>query len=212
MLILGLLILIFLSILGLSILKCLSSSRVIVLTDKFIFMTGEAITIHIKAINPTNSTIELHFSTSHQFDYIIRDISGREVYYWSAGKGFLQVLTKITIPPRSYYLINVTHEPSELLLFPGVYSIEGIVLGYGSGITRIVVISPFLLISGTSVVVTVVIIGSALIWWRKKKRKQKNKNFGFKNKSRFFYIKIPFNPQGKASVIFTLTNWPTKSF
>ena len=160
-----------------------SSITVEVFTDQFIFHTDETITIHIKVTNPTNSSIKLRFPTSFQFDYIIRDIFGREIYRWSADKGFLQVFTQIRIPPQSYYLKNFTHEPSEFSLFPGVYSIEGRVGAYGSDITWIVVVPTFLVILMTLIAVAVVIIGIVLIWRRKRQKEQ----VPWFNKPRFLF-------------------------
>ena len=181
------------------------SITVEVFTDKFIFFTDETITIHIKVTNPTNSSVELDFPTSFQFDYIICDIFGREIYRWSADKAFLQVRTQIRIPPQSYYLKNFTHKLSEFSLFPGVYSIEGRVRAYGSDITWIVVVPTFLVILITLIAVTVVIISIVLIWRRKNK---KSKRLGSINQG--FYFKTPFSPQGKASMILTLTKFPIK--
>ena len=49
-------------------------------TDKTVYKINETITIHINVTNPTDFSITLHFSSSHQFDYEIRDRSNNLIY------------------------------------------------------------------------------------------------------------------------------------
>lgn len=151
--------------------KALPSNVIIVevFTDKFIFVSGEPITIYIAVINPTDSPIKLGFSSTFQFitsSETYLDIKYK-IYQWSGDKLFLQILTQIRISPRGYYLTNFTHKSTELLLSPGMSSIEGVVVGYGSDITQIVVVSTSLIILIVLIATAVVLIGVAL--WESRK-------------------------------------------
>ena len=139
-----------------------------VFTNKKIFWSKEAVIIHIKVTNPTDSPITLYFSTSHQFDYEIKNIFGQTLYRWGANKMFLQVVTKIKILPKTSFIANFTHRPSDFLLGSGVYSIEGVVVGYGSDVTWLWVDIISVMAIGISVIAIVVIL--VLVIRRKKKK------------------------------------------
>jgi hypothetical protein len=89
----------------------------------------DTLMVRLKIENDTNETVTFMHTNSQQYDFIIRDDLGTEVYRWSYGKGFLTVITtRILAPGESL----VYEEAIELIdndknpLQPGNYTIEGV--------------------------------------------------------------------------------------
>ena len=111
-----------------------------VCTDKETYGVNETITIHLKIINPTLSTISLHFNSGYQLDYIILDQNDTQLYRWSNDKMFLQVFTGIRIDPFSSHKRTFNHAPESHSLQPGMYTIRGLVVDYFAKDTTIQVL------------------------------------------------------------------------
>jgi hypothetical protein len=109
-------------------------------TDKETYGVNETITIHLKIINPTLSTVSLHFNSAYQLDYVILDQNDTQLYRWSNDKGFIQVLTEIRIDPFSSHKRTFNHAPESHSLQLGMYTIRGLVVGYFAKNTTIQVL------------------------------------------------------------------------
>jgi hypothetical protein len=117
--------------------RCLLPERelcvgVRVTTDKAAYVMGEAIAVTLVVTNPTDAPITLNFSSGQQYDFIVRDAMGAEVWRWSRGRGFIQALTALTLQPRETELFterwdqrrNVGQEGQPVP--PGAYSVTGV--------------------------------------------------------------------------------------
>lgn len=89
----------------------------------------DTLKVRLKIENSTNETIEFTYSSSQEYDFIIRDDSEKEVYRWSEGKEFATVITTRTLGPgestvfeESIELRDNHKDPIE----PGNYTIEGL--------------------------------------------------------------------------------------
>ncbi len=57
------------------------------------------LTVRFTLRNTSTVPVNLDFSTGQQYDVVIRDSGGREVYRWSLGKLFTQVVSRLTVGP-----------------------------------------------------------------------------------------------------------------
>ncbi len=86
------------------------------------------LTARLTVRNSSALPLTLHFNTSQQYDLIIRDESGRQVFLWSEGRAFLQVLTQIELSPgEKTFLIEVRLADRDGRTFPaGRYTAEAV--------------------------------------------------------------------------------------
>jgi len=91
--------------------------------DKSTYRPGDTIQVTLEVANRTAEPITLVFSTSQRFDLAIEDDEGNELWRWSRGKLFLQVLGEETLgsegPPLAYH----TEAPGPA--DPGRYRLHG---------------------------------------------------------------------------------------
>jgi hypothetical protein len=111
----------------------------VVSTDGFLHRVNETIKICLRIVNPTFSPMTFHFSSGYQFDFAISKNS-IVIYRWAADKLFIQVFTKITIPPLNSVTRCYSHRPQDCFLGSGIYQVSGYLVGYGGASTTIVVI------------------------------------------------------------------------
>jgi hypothetical protein len=93
----------------------------------------DTLKVRLEIKNDTNETISFPYCCGQEYDFIIRDDSGEEVYRWSIGKGFTDGFTD--------FPTTKTLDPGESLLYeeaielrgndknpiqPGSYTIEGL--------------------------------------------------------------------------------------
>jgi hypothetical protein len=103
-----------------------SGINITVSTDKHHYLPHEPILVTVTAANPTHHSIRLDFTSSHQAGYIMD-----HHYDWAHRKGFLTVLTHVTIPPHAHHQWKFHHDWREYAPAPGHHSIVGYVVGYG---------------------------------------------------------------------------------
>jgi hypothetical protein len=115
-----------------------ASAQVILslMTDKDAYCLGEPVEISITATNAGNQSVTLLFPNTRRADFRIRDDQNTAIYLWSQGRGFLDMITAVTIEPGSTEeLLSSTWEQIDQDGCPiptGVYSIEGwLVAGLG---------------------------------------------------------------------------------
>jgi len=102
-----------------------SSLTVTLAADKAVYAPGEPITVTLRVVNPTGKPVRLSFPTAQRFDLVLEDGGGREVWRWSAGRLFAQVLgQEILGPSGGEFLARATAEGR---FPPGVYTVKGIV-------------------------------------------------------------------------------------
>lgn len=72
--------------------------QLILQTDKETYSTGELIPLRFAAINTGSAPIKLTFSTSKEFDLIVKR-EGDPIWQLSFGKYYLQVITELPLGP-----------------------------------------------------------------------------------------------------------------
>ena len=109
-----------------------SGLRVTLATDKPAYASGEPLTFTLKVINDTPKPVRLSFRTAQRFDLVMEDKQGREVWRWSAGRLFAQVLGHETLGPSGgEFVARATAEGR----FPlGVYTVKGIIPALEGGL------------------------------------------------------------------------------
>ena len=60
--------------------------------DKPVYLPGERISVTLEVTNPAPDSHRLTFRTSQRFDLALEDAAGREIWRWSRGRYFLQVI------------------------------------------------------------------------------------------------------------------------
>lgn len=91
--------------------------------DKETYRPGETIQVTLQVANPTAEPVTLPFSTSQRFDLAIEDERGQELWRWSRGRFFLQVLGEETIHPEGRPLTYDAEAPTPAE--PGHYLLLG---------------------------------------------------------------------------------------
>ena len=102
-------------------------------TDKPTYLLEEPVTVFVTAYNPNPEAVTLGFGSTLQATYLMND-----VFDWSEGKGFADVVTSVTIEPDDSYVWDLTHGLDEMMLYPldvGIHTVVGEVVGYGQSAT-----------------------------------------------------------------------------
>lgn len=99
--------------------------NVFLTADKATYAPGEAITFTLRVVNETSKSVRLSFLTSQRFDLVIKDQHGREVWRWSTGRLFLQVLGAETLEPSGGEFRAQVKVKEKFL--PGSYEVTGII-------------------------------------------------------------------------------------
>ena len=91
--------------------------------DKATYARGEPITFTLRVVNGSSRPVRLGFRTAQHFDLVMEDGQGREVWRWSAGRLFAQVLGEETLGASGgEFLARATAEGR----FPaGTYTVKG---------------------------------------------------------------------------------------
>ncbi len=75
--------------------------------NKDTYRPGETIQVTLQVANPTAEPVTLTFATSQRFDLAIETEGGQELWRWSRGRLFLQVLGEEPLvpegPPLTYH-------------------------------------------------------------------------------------------------------------
>ncbi|HEC95146.1 MAG TPA: hypothetical protein ENI45_04180 [Thermoplasmatales archaeon] len=87
----------------------LSKLLVTLSTDKPSYVVNETVQITVTVTNTGNSNITLTFSDAQVADFEILTEEGEQVYLWSTGRMFAQMITNVTIPAgKTMELLNET--------------------------------------------------------------------------------------------------------
>ena len=92
-------------------------------TNKMSYTVGEPITMTLKIFNYTEEDVVFHFNTSKRYDFIIEDEEGNEIWCWSEGRMFAQMLGEETLGPTNIEIIYSVKYKDKLS--PGYYKITG---------------------------------------------------------------------------------------
>jgi hypothetical protein len=69
---------------------------------------GDPVGFYVAIANQSNDPLVVNFLTSQQYDFALRDSTGKEYWRWSTGMVFAQHLTLITVPggPKGGFNVN----------------------------------------------------------------------------------------------------------
>lgn len=87
-----------------------------------------SIGMHLTVYNNSDQAVTFNFPNSQRYDFAVVDSSGREVWRWSDGKGFLQVLGSMTLKPGAAVTFSTEHTFTDGTGSPmpeGVYTVLG---------------------------------------------------------------------------------------
>ena len=104
--------------------------KVVLIADKAIYAPGEPIMLTLRVINDSQKPISLSFSTAQRFDLLMQNQQGREVWRWSAGRFFAQILGKEVLKPSGGELLY--HAKVEKKFPQGAYTVKAIIRALGS--------------------------------------------------------------------------------
>lgn len=94
--------------------------------NKPIYSSGEPISMALYVFNNTGQEVTFLFSDAQRYDFTIEDEEGREVWRWSEGRMFAQVLGEETLGPgREEIRYTASYQGA---LEPSSYQITGIVV------------------------------------------------------------------------------------
>lgn len=100
-----------------------SGFGVSVSSDRVSYAPGEPITLRHCVFNRTGEAIGLYFRDAQRFDFVLADEKDSEVWRWSAGRIFSQVLGEEQLGPgREELVYSATCEAK---LSPGTYTLTG---------------------------------------------------------------------------------------
>jgi hypothetical protein len=102
----------------------LADVDVLVTTDKRTYASGEPIVVNLEIVNRGHQPVDLGFRSAQRYDVLIKDRQGRDVWHWSQGQLFAQVLGTETLEPsrRLRYRVSVRERLSS-----GAYTIVAVV-------------------------------------------------------------------------------------
>ncbi len=92
--------------------------------DKMSYFVGEPIIMALKIFNSTEEDIVFRFNISKRYDFIIEDGKGNEIWRWSEGRIFAQMLGEEILGPSNSEVIYSAEYKDRLS--SGYYKITGI--------------------------------------------------------------------------------------
>jgi len=95
-------------------------------TDKISYSVGEPIKMTLKIFNYTEKDIVFNFNNSQRYDFIIEDEEENEVWRWSEGRMFAQMLGEEILGPDNPEIIYTLKYQSKLS--SGYYKVTGILV------------------------------------------------------------------------------------
>jgi hypothetical protein len=89
-----------------------------------VFEAGASVVLVLTLRNPTDAPQTLALATAQTHDFAISTRTGPEVWRWSAGRRFAQMLTELRLAPGEEKSFRATWSPGPALA-PGRYRAEG---------------------------------------------------------------------------------------
>ena len=96
------------------------------MADKMSYPVGEPVTMTVKIFNYTEEDIVFHFNTAQRYDFIIEDEERNEIWRWSEGRMFAQMLGEEILGPSNSEVIYTVKYKGKLN--PGYYKITGVLV------------------------------------------------------------------------------------
>lgn len=62
---------------------------------------GDTVLLALRVTNPAESSVPVTFPTGQTYDFAVRDAAGRELWRWSADRGFTQAVQTRPIAPAA---------------------------------------------------------------------------------------------------------------
>ena len=92
-------------------------------TDKMSYSIGEPVIMTLIIFNYNEEDIIFHFNNSQRYDFIIKDENGNEIWRWSEGRMFAQMLGEEVLGPTNTEIIYKVEYRDKLS--PGYYKVTG---------------------------------------------------------------------------------------
>jgi hypothetical protein len=99
--------------------------KLVLTADKAVYAPNEPIRLTLKVVNETPKLVSLSFLSAQRFDLIIQDQQGREVWRWSAGRVFAQILGEEMLKPSGGEFLSRAMVSAHFA--HGVYTVRGII-------------------------------------------------------------------------------------
>ena len=99
------------------------------------FSSGEPVHLRLALTNRGDAAVSLPFSSTKTHDAIVRRADGSEVWRWSAGRMFAQVISELALPPGGSEAFEASCDPrrqGQPVLPPGSYEVVGVIPAMGS--------------------------------------------------------------------------------
>jgi len=82
--------------------------ELVLTAEKAAYAQNEPISLRLMVFNRGSEAVTLRFRTAQRYDVVFRDAQHREVWRWSAGQMFAQVLGEEMLPARGALRYRVT--------------------------------------------------------------------------------------------------------
>lgn len=89
-----------------------SSLQVSISTDQQTYIPGQSVHLTLTLTNPKDTDLTLSFRSSHQYDFMIKR-RDQEVWRWSHGRMFAQVLTRLVLAPHETRTIRAVWDQKD---------------------------------------------------------------------------------------------------
>jgi len=103
-----------------------------VTTEHPVYGVGEPVRLTLEVTNDSTQAVSLDFSSGQRFDFAISDASGENVWQWSAGRSFIQMMGQETIEPGGALRYTAQFEGE---LAAGTYTVSGKLASLGRPLT-----------------------------------------------------------------------------
>lgn len=81
-------------------------------TDEQTYIPGQSVHLALTLTNPKDTDLTLSFRSSHQYDFMIKR-RDQEVWRWSHGRMFAQVLTQLVLAPHETRTFRATWDQKD---------------------------------------------------------------------------------------------------
>jgi hypothetical protein len=98
--------------------------------DRPAYKAGETVTLTIKAFNGGKRSVILPLPTAQQYDFVIKNRSGEQVWRWSGDKAFIALLSTMIFARREQKSFSQTWDMTTqdgTRAAPGTYYVEGFI-------------------------------------------------------------------------------------
>ena len=106
--------------------------------NKPVYSSGESISMTLRVFNNTDQVVTFSFRNAQRYDFTIEDDKGNDVWHWSNGRMFAQVLGQVVLgKERSEQLYNETYTGT---LKAGEYKVTGNLTAFDRAISASIMI------------------------------------------------------------------------